>query len=766
MKSIWRSFGLASLLIANIALAKPTHVQNNYACPQAPTATLPVTYNAVQTAGNLNVVVVGWNDSSATVLSVTDSKGNAYLGAVGPTIVNGALSQSIYYAKNIVGATPNSNVVTVAFDRVPAYPDVRIAEYSGVDAVSPLDVSTAATGTVLANNSGSVTTKNANDLLVGASMVLTTTKSAGPNYTKRIITSPDSDLLEDRVVTSIDSYNATATLNSSGNWIMQMVAFKATGSPTPPPAAGPTATPTPSPTATPTPTPRPRSTPPPTPSPTPTPTPAPSPTPTPSSAPTPTPPPSPTPSPTPTPGTPTLIQHVSTFINSHAGPTGANAEAGNQFYINLPNMTGAGNCLRRWTLRVLWELILSVTCPYASNRQVTITDDQGDLWALGASVNNGKALSSVYYALNVAAGVQKVTVTFDDYLFNCQFELTEFYNVAGVSALEATSGSTSSLSTVSAGGLITASAGDLIYLYGFDTDAYGTTTPPSLTSISAGPGFYLLSADVMLGTVAEYAVQTTAGAINPSANIVSSIDSFNAIAIALRSAHQGTAPPPGIRIVHVYHVLYSNRNVPLIFPSVGNLLIVTTAFNRNNQLVSAISSNLGNVWTMNSQNLIGGNFFPSQFFWAANANTAQNLTITPIGPGTGDDAVTFVLYDVVNAASAPYDTAAGQPTFNINNTGRTIYNAPVINPSTPNGLVFAVMNNASGPTTGLTVAGEVLDTVTYGGEIDADAIDNADGYAHFNNPTASPVPFNWSMNCSSLPEESLAIAIAFKGVAQ
>src|SRR5262249_54525956 len=67
---------------------------------------------------------------------------------------------------------------------------------------------------------------NANDLLVGANLVATQTRNPGTGYTRRIITSPDSDILEDRIVTAVGSYNATSTI-SSGAWIMQMVAFKA-----------------------------------------------------------------------------------------------------------------------------------------------------------------------------------------------------------------------------------------------------------------------------------------------------------------------------------------------------------------------------------------------------------------------------------------------------------------------------------------------------------------------------------------------------------
>src|SRR5262245_32686964 len=83
------------------AVSTPTFVQQNWATPQTPQSVVHVSFPGAQTAGNLNVVVVGWNDTTATVASVTDSKGNVYARAVGPVTVSGALSQSIYYAKNI-----------------------------------------------------------------------------------------------------------------------------------------------------------------------------------------------------------------------------------------------------------------------------------------------------------------------------------------------------------------------------------------------------------------------------------------------------------------------------------------------------------------------------------------------------------------------------------------------------------------------------------------------------------------------------------------
>ena len=51
---------------------------------------------------------------------------------------------------------------------------------------------------------------------------------AGPGYTLRTLTSPNTDILMDRVVSATGSYNATAPVDEGG-WIMQLVAFRAAG---------------------------------------------------------------------------------------------------------------------------------------------------------------------------------------------------------------------------------------------------------------------------------------------------------------------------------------------------------------------------------------------------------------------------------------------------------------------------------------------------------------------------------------------------------
>src|SRR5436190_15509791 len=94
--------GISAFFEAQVAT--PVFVQVNSAVPQSTSVpSVAVTFNSAQTAGNLNLVAVGWNDTQATVASVTDTAGNSYARAVGP-ILGAGLSQSIYYAKNIKAA--------------------------------------------------------------------------------------------------------------------------------------------------------------------------------------------------------------------------------------------------------------------------------------------------------------------------------------------------------------------------------------------------------------------------------------------------------------------------------------------------------------------------------------------------------------------------------------------------------------------------------------------------------------------------------------
>jgi hypothetical protein len=188
---------------------------------QAKNTSVSVAYTNAQIAGNLNIVAVGWGDTTSAISSVTDSKGNTYTRAVGPT-ANTGLQQAIYYAKGIAAG---SNTVTVKFNQAAAYPDIRILEYKGLNPTSPLDVTAAGAGNGTSASSGSATTTSANELIFGSGTTTGTTFTApGSGFTTRVLNNYG-NLAEDKTVSSTGS-NAAAATNSGGFWIMQMATFK------------------------------------------------------------------------------------------------------------------------------------------------------------------------------------------------------------------------------------------------------------------------------------------------------------------------------------------------------------------------------------------------------------------------------------------------------------------------------------------------------------------------------------------------------------
>ena len=88
------------------------------------------------------MAVIGWNDTTSNITSVTDSNGNTYTVAA-PVTRGSKQSQAIYYAKDIEGG---ADTLTVTFDRAAASVDSRIMEYAGLDQANPFDAQASASG--------------------------------------------------------------------------------------------------------------------------------------------------------------------------------------------------------------------------------------------------------------------------------------------------------------------------------------------------------------------------------------------------------------------------------------------------------------------------------------------------------------------------------------------------------------------------------------------------------------------------------------------
>jgi hypothetical protein len=186
-----------------------------------------VPYTLAQTAGDLNVVVVGWSDTTATVAQVADSSLNTYALAAG-TNAGSRVSQVIYYAQGIAAAAANTNSVTVTFNGTATSPDVRILEFSGVATTFALDIWAGAAGNAATADSGAATTSGTGDLIVGAGTNTVSFSGGGAGFTVDAPAggNPFGDIVE-HMVAGGTTADAKAT-NSGGVWVMQVVAFRTT----------------------------------------------------------------------------------------------------------------------------------------------------------------------------------------------------------------------------------------------------------------------------------------------------------------------------------------------------------------------------------------------------------------------------------------------------------------------------------------------------------------------------------------------------------
>jgi Chitobiase/beta-hexosaminidase C-terminal domain len=179
-----------------------------------------------QVAGDLNICSVGWYDSTHTVSTPTDSNGNTYHIAGAPISIPGFGTMVTYIAYPVKGG---GDTINFAFNGTVAESAVRCGEYIQYGAVDVIGTGTG-TGTAVATTPA--TTTNANDLLIGFTWVQHAVSAPGASYTQRFIDG-SANILEDQAVLSTGSYTASATQNSSGQYLVQMVALEPAGTPVP-----------------------------------------------------------------------------------------------------------------------------------------------------------------------------------------------------------------------------------------------------------------------------------------------------------------------------------------------------------------------------------------------------------------------------------------------------------------------------------------------------------------------------------------------------
>jgi len=448
-----------------------------------------------------------------------------------------------------------------------------------------------------------------------------------------------------------------------------------------------------------------------------------------------------------TPPRPALVQNVSTYTNR-------DAEVGNDYIVNLPTPTLASNCL-----------ILALTNAYSATRTILISDDKGNAWTAGPHVDfvANNETTTLFYALGVAAGTQRITIHFDASIFDVHATVSEWTNIATAAAVNGSRGAAGVASPVSAGsftpGNNDANGGNLVYQHAIAIPGVGAlgNLSSTVTAVTAGAGFTLASANRQLASISQYTVQTTAAAVNPTLTAAQgSGDRFNTIAIAFKAAAAGTAPASGIHIQNVQHTFHPFPGSSTVnLPSSGNLLALTAPVNTGQDAISSVTDSKGNHWTK----VAGESSFSPQVWYAANAAPGSDLTISfNVANNTG---IIVMAWDIAGASTAPFDKFT-EATGAQATAGADITSAPVITPSTAHGLVFGLVNQYTGPPTSMIGAGYVADHVYYTGNTDGSLMDMGDGTAHIYNSDTSQLSFGWHQTNHPPTSGWFAIAVAFK----
>jgi hypothetical protein len=210
-------------LRVEVVPARPVFLQAAASAYVDSASTLAATFPGTQVAGDLDLVVVQTQDITSDVASVSDAAGNAYTLMAGPVRnPDQPGSQWIYGCPGIRAAAKGSNTVTVAFVGTAAYPDILLANYSGV---RTLVAQASATGSTEGLDSGPVNVTGPDQLVFSAANVAWWTNAPGAGFTQRI-QSDWGNVIQDLVPAAAGTVHGTATQNGGAPWIIQTLVFK------------------------------------------------------------------------------------------------------------------------------------------------------------------------------------------------------------------------------------------------------------------------------------------------------------------------------------------------------------------------------------------------------------------------------------------------------------------------------------------------------------------------------------------------------------
>ena len=442
--------------------------------------------------------------------------------------------------------------------------------------------------------------------------------------------------------------------------------------------------------------------------------------------------------------TATLVQHVSGSNlrnNAMASPF--------CYYAPLPAPAIAGNAI---VVGATWK----------GTAKLTVTDDKGSKYTTNETFHDATDNQSVGIAsaFKVAAGARKLSVCFSANPGGwVQPMATEF---AGVVAIDGSGGGASGSGSAATATALSPGGSDLLYQIVYTPGAQPTT-------FAAAAGDTLLSADVRDGWAGQYG-PATAGA--PSIALGSK-QHWVTGAILLRSGAAGGVPG-GMRIVRLQHENLPQSTAaggdanadpfanptPIEFPTSGNLIVAEIAGGNGTSSPPALTSIADGQNTWRSAEKATKGDCMAQIWYAAKTTANPALPISLTWEATDTDA-SALLYDVIGAASSPFDVANGGGA-----TGDAIGNLTLpftLTPSAAGELVFVATPwdyNTGGDLTGKLFDADITSGESQSGPF---PVDENNGWGHAVSTSTAPMSFTWVPYYSSLSFGTYAgVAAAFK----
>lgn len=205
-----------------IAFVQACEVDGGSSSGSTGTQTVTWTTSNLVTGNTIALVTYWAGNQGLTGTPVTDSAGNTY--TMTPSYnATSQLNLAIAYASITAGGGTKPTITIHYTGTSAAYASIRAYEFSGLSTTLDGTVKTLS-GTGTAPSPGSITTTNANDLLIAAAMVDNAVTSGPAGWTTTL--DSNGSAYSYNIVTSTGTYTPTFVHNASANWNTIFFALK------------------------------------------------------------------------------------------------------------------------------------------------------------------------------------------------------------------------------------------------------------------------------------------------------------------------------------------------------------------------------------------------------------------------------------------------------------------------------------------------------------------------------------------------------------